>query len=71
VGSLAGFFFDTEDTLSFSVSSGVRSMNQVFPLESAAEAFDLMMNGKTRSTYNRKLVITGETNERPPCLLLQ
>jgi D-arabinose 1-dehydrogenase-like Zn-dependent alcohol dehydrogenase len=48
VGSLAGSSIDTEDTLSFSVSSGVRSMNQVFPLESAAEAFDLMMNGKAR-----------------------
>jgi D-arabinose 1-dehydrogenase-like Zn-dependent alcohol dehydrogenase len=27
---------------------GVRAMIQVFPLESAAEAFDLMMNGKAR-----------------------
>jgi D-arabinose 1-dehydrogenase-like Zn-dependent alcohol dehydrogenase len=48
VGWLAGSSIDSEDTLSFSVSSGVRSMNQVFPLESAAEAFDLMMNGKAR-----------------------
>ena len=48
VGSLAGSSIDTEDTLSFSVSSGVRAINQVFPLESAAEAFDLMMNGKAR-----------------------
>jgi D-arabinose 1-dehydrogenase-like Zn-dependent alcohol dehydrogenase len=48
VGWLAGSSIDTEDTLSFSVSSGVRSMNEVFPLESAAEAFDLMMNGKAR-----------------------
>jgi D-arabinose 1-dehydrogenase-like Zn-dependent alcohol dehydrogenase len=48
VGWLAGSSIDSEDTLSFSVSSGVRSMNEVFPLESAAEAFDLMMNGKAR-----------------------
>jgi D-arabinose 1-dehydrogenase-like Zn-dependent alcohol dehydrogenase len=48
IGWLAGSSIDSEDTLSFSVSSGVRSMNQVFPLESAAEAFDLMMNGKAR-----------------------
>ena len=26
-------------------ASGVRSINQVFPLERAAEAFDLMMSG--------------------------
>ena len=48
VGWLVGSSIDSEDTLSFSVSSGVRSMNEVFPLESAAEAFDLMMNGKAR-----------------------
>ena len=48
VGWLAGSSIDSEDTLSFSLSSGVRSMNQVFALESAAEAFDLMMNGKAR-----------------------
>ena len=39
---------DSQDTLSFSVLSGVRSMNEVFPSERAAEAFDLMMNGKAR-----------------------
>jgi D-arabinose 1-dehydrogenase-like Zn-dependent alcohol dehydrogenase len=32
VGWLAGSSIDSEDTLSFSVQSGVRSMNQVFPL---------------------------------------
>jgi D-arabinose 1-dehydrogenase-like Zn-dependent alcohol dehydrogenase len=48
VGWLTGSSIDEEDTLSFSVSSGVRAMIQVFPLESAAEAFDLMMNGKAR-----------------------
>jgi D-arabinose 1-dehydrogenase-like Zn-dependent alcohol dehydrogenase len=48
VGWLAGSSIDSEDTMSFSVLSGVRSMNEVFPLESAAEAFDLMMSGKAR-----------------------
>jgi D-arabinose 1-dehydrogenase-like Zn-dependent alcohol dehydrogenase len=48
VGWLAGSSIDSEDTLGFSVASGVQSMNQVFPLESAAEAFDLMMSGKAR-----------------------
>lgn len=34
--------------LSFSVLFGVRSMNEVFPLERAAEAYDHMMSGKAR-----------------------
>ena len=48
MGWPSGTSIDSQDTLSFSVLSGVRSMNQVFPLESAAEAFDLMMSGKAR-----------------------
>ena len=48
IGWPSGTSIDSQDTLSFSVLSGVRSMNQVFPLESAAEAFELMMNGKAR-----------------------
>ena len=48
IGWPSGTSIDSQDTLSFSVLSGVRSINQVFPLESAAEAFDLMMNGKAR-----------------------
>ncbi len=39
---------DSQDTLSFSVLSGVRAMTQVFPLERAAEAYELMMSGKVR-----------------------
>jgi D-arabinose 1-dehydrogenase-like Zn-dependent alcohol dehydrogenase len=38
--------FDSQDTLSFSVLSGVRSMNEVFPLERAPEVYELMMSGK-------------------------
>jgi D-arabinose 1-dehydrogenase-like Zn-dependent alcohol dehydrogenase len=32
----------------FSALTGVRSINQVFPLERAAEAYDLMMSGNAR-----------------------
>ena len=31
---------DSQDTISFSVHSGVRSMNEVFPLESASDAYE-------------------------------
>ena len=39
---------DSQDTLRFSALSGVRSMNEVFPLERAADAYELMMSGKAR-----------------------
>ncbi|MFY9796899.1 MAG: hypothetical protein WAJ93_14525 [Candidatus Nitrosopolaris sp.] len=57
------FFVLTFFTLSFSVLSGLRSMNQVFPLERAAEAFDRMMSGKARfrGPYNRTLVINSNS----------
>jgi D-arabinose 1-dehydrogenase-like Zn-dependent alcohol dehydrogenase len=48
IGWPAGTSIDSQDTLSFSVLSGVRSMNEVFPLERAAEAYELMMSGKVR-----------------------
>ena len=48
IGWPSGTSIDSQDTLSFSVLSGVRSMNEVFPLERAAEAYDLMMSGKAR-----------------------
>lgn len=35
-------------TLSFSVLSGVRSMNEIFPLERVTEAYERMMSGKAR-----------------------
>lgn len=44
----AGSSIDSQDTLSFSLLSGVRALTQVFALERAAEAFDLMMSGKVR-----------------------
>jgi D-arabinose 1-dehydrogenase-like Zn-dependent alcohol dehydrogenase len=48
IGWPAGTSIDSQDTLSFSVLSGVRSMNEIFPLERAAEAYDHMMSGKAR-----------------------
>jgi D-arabinose 1-dehydrogenase-like Zn-dependent alcohol dehydrogenase len=47
-GWYGGTSIDSEDTLAFSVQSGVRSMNEVYPLERAAEAYDRMMSGKAR-----------------------
>ncbi|MBS0653820.1 MAG: alcohol dehydrogenase catalytic domain-containing protein [Verrucomicrobia bacterium] len=43
-----GASIDSQDTMAFSSLTGVRSMNQVFPLEKAAEAYELMMSGKAR-----------------------
>jgi D-arabinose 1-dehydrogenase-like Zn-dependent alcohol dehydrogenase len=48
IGWPSGTSIDSQDTLSFSVLSGVKPMNEVFPLERAAEAYDLMMSGKAR-----------------------
>jgi D-arabinose 1-dehydrogenase-like Zn-dependent alcohol dehydrogenase len=48
IGWPAGTSIDSQDTLSFSVLFGVRSTNETFPLERAAEAYDHMMNGKAR-----------------------
>jgi len=44
----SGSSIDSQDTLAFSAWHGVRSMNEVFPLERAGEAFDRMMSGKAR-----------------------
>ena len=48
VGWYSGSSIDSQDTLSFSALSNVRSMNEVFPLERASEAYELMMSGKAR-----------------------
>ena len=44
----SGSSIDSQDALSFSVLTGIRAMTQVFPLEHAAEAYELMMSGKAR-----------------------
>jgi alcohol dehydrogenase/propanol-preferring alcohol dehydrogenase len=47
-GWASGRPIDSEDTMAFAMRTGVRSMNEPFPLERAAEAFDRMMSGKAR-----------------------
>jgi D-arabinose 1-dehydrogenase-like Zn-dependent alcohol dehydrogenase len=47
-GWYSGTSIDSEDTLAFSARTGVRSMNEIFPLERVTEAYDRMMSGKAR-----------------------
>ncbi len=47
-GWYSGNASDSQDTLKFSALTGVRSMNEVFPLERVAEGYDRMMSGKAR-----------------------
>jgi D-arabinose 1-dehydrogenase-like Zn-dependent alcohol dehydrogenase len=47
-GWYSGTSIDSQDTLAFSARSGVRPMNETFPLERASEAYDRMMSGKAR-----------------------
>ena len=48
MGWPAGSSIDSQDTLAFSKLTGVRAMNEIFPLERAAEAYEHMMSGKAR-----------------------
>jgi D-arabinose 1-dehydrogenase-like Zn-dependent alcohol dehydrogenase len=56
-GWYSGTAMDSQDTLAFSVLSGIRSMNEVFPLERVAEAYERMMSGKARF---RVVLTTGQ-----------
>src|SRR6184192_533266 len=47
-GWYSGTSIDSQDTLQFSALNGVQSMNEVFSLDRAAEAYDRMMSGKAR-----------------------
>ena len=47
-GWYSGTSIDSQDTLAFSARSGVKSMNETFPLERVTEAYDRMMSGKAR-----------------------
>jgi D-arabinose 1-dehydrogenase-like Zn-dependent alcohol dehydrogenase len=47
-GWYSGTAIDSQETLAFSVLSGVRSMNEVFPLERVTEAYERMLSGKAR-----------------------
>jgi alcohol dehydrogenase/propanol-preferring alcohol dehydrogenase len=48
VGWPSGSSIDSEDTLAFSALTGVRSMNETFPLERAADAYARMMSNQAR-----------------------
>jgi D-arabinose 1-dehydrogenase-like Zn-dependent alcohol dehydrogenase len=47
-GCYSGVSIDSEDTLAFSVRTGVRSMNEVVPLAQVSTGYDRMMSGKAR-----------------------
>jgi D-arabinose 1-dehydrogenase-like Zn-dependent alcohol dehydrogenase len=48
VGWPSGTSKDSEDTLKFAASMGVRAMIETFPLEQAAQAYERMITGKVR-----------------------
>jgi D-arabinose 1-dehydrogenase-like Zn-dependent alcohol dehydrogenase len=47
-GWYSGTSIDSQDTLAFSARSGVRSMNETFPLARVAEGYERMLSGKAR-----------------------
>ncbi len=56
-GWYSGTAIDSQDALAFSAQTGVRSMNETFPLERVAEAYDRTMSGKARF---RVVLTTGD-----------
>jgi D-arabinose 1-dehydrogenase-like Zn-dependent alcohol dehydrogenase len=47
-GWYSGTAIDSQDTLEFSALTGVRSLNEVYPLARVAEAYERMMSGRAR-----------------------
>jgi D-arabinose 1-dehydrogenase-like Zn-dependent alcohol dehydrogenase len=47
-GWYSGTSIDSQETLAFSALTGVRSMNEIFPLGRAAEAYERMLSGRAR-----------------------
>lgn len=47
-GWYSGTSIDSQDTLEFCVLTGVRSINEVYPLSRASEAYERMMKGEAR-----------------------
>ncbi len=47
-GWYSGTSIDSQDTLAFSARTGVRSMNETYPFDRVADAYDRMMSGKAR-----------------------
>jgi alcohol dehydrogenase/propanol-preferring alcohol dehydrogenase len=56
-GWYSGTSIDAEDTLNFSAQAGIKSMNESYPLEQSAAAFDRMLSGKARF---RVVLTTGD-----------
>jgi D-arabinose 1-dehydrogenase-like Zn-dependent alcohol dehydrogenase len=48
MGWNSGTAIDSQDTLTFSQRTGVRSMNEIVPFERVAEGYERMMSGKAR-----------------------
>ena len=44
----SGRSIDSQDTMAFAAQTGVRSRNEIFPLDRAAAAYDRMMSGQAR-----------------------
>jgi D-arabinose 1-dehydrogenase-like Zn-dependent alcohol dehydrogenase len=47
-GWYSGTAIDSQDTLAFAVQTGVRSMNELYPLKRASEAYARMLSGQAR-----------------------
>jgi D-arabinose 1-dehydrogenase-like Zn-dependent alcohol dehydrogenase len=47
-GWYSGISIDSQDALAFCALTGVRSINEVFPLDRVAEAYERMLSGKAR-----------------------
>lgn len=47
-GWYSGTSIDSQDTLLFSQRTGIRPMNEIYPLDKVAEAYDRMMSGRAR-----------------------
>jgi D-arabinose 1-dehydrogenase-like Zn-dependent alcohol dehydrogenase len=47
-GWYSGTAADSQDTLAFSVLAGVRSMNEIYPLDRVTAAYERMMSGQAR-----------------------
>ena len=48
VGWPSGTSIDSQETLAFSVLTGVRAMTELVPLERADEGYERMLSGKAR-----------------------
>ncbi len=47
-GWYSGTSIDSQDTMAFSALTGVRSLNETYPLQRAEEAYERMMSGQAR-----------------------